>query len=112
MAKYCKTCSVCQIVGKPNQVVPPVPLKPIPAVGEPFERVIADCLGPLLKSKSGNQFLLTLMCSATRFPEAIPLRRITAPVVNKAILKFFTTFGIPKVIQTDQGTNFQSKLFK
>ena len=112
VAKFCKTCSVCQLTGKPNQVVPPVPLKPIPVVGEPFERVIVDCVGPLPKSKSGNQFLLTLMCSATRFPEAIPLRKITAPVVTKALLKFFTTFGLPRVIQTDQGTNFQSKVFK
>ncbi len=51
------------------------------------------------------------MCSATRFPEAIPLRKITASVVSKALVKFFSTFGLPKVVQTDQGTNFLSKLF-
>ncbi len=51
------------------------------------------------------------MCSATRFLEAIPLRKITAPVVVKALVKFFSTFGLPKVVQTDQGTNFLSKLF-
>lgn len=112
VAKFCKTCSVCQVAGKPNQIVPPVPLKPIPAVGEPFEHVIVDCVGPLPKSKSGKQFLLTLMCSASWFPEAIPLRKITAPAVTKALLKFFTMFGLPRVIQTDQGTNFQSKVFK
>ncbi|XP_013889122.1 uncharacterized protein LOC106536397, partial [Austrofundulus limnaeus] len=77
VARFCKTCKVCQIVGKPNQRVPPVPLKPIPAVGEPFERVLVDCVGPLPRTKDGNQFLLTVMCAATRFPEAIPLRKIT-----------------------------------
>ena len=56
--------------------------------------------------------MLMIMCMATRFPEAIPLRRITAPVVSKALIKFFTTFGLPKVVQSDQGTNFLSKLFK
>lgn len=52
------------------------------------------------------------MCSATRYPEAIPLRTITAKSVLKALVKFFfSTFGLPKVLQTDQGTNFTSKLF-
>lgn len=52
------------------------------------------------------------MCTATRFPEAIPLSRIIAPLVIKTLTKFFTIFGLPKTIQTDQGTNFLSKLFK
>ncbi|KAK5902645.1 hypothetical protein CesoFtcFv8_007881 [Champsocephalus esox] len=42
------------------------------------------------------------MCASTRFPEAIPLRKITAPVITKALLKFFSMFGLPKVVQTDQ----------
>ncbi|KAG7464302.1 Retrovirus-related Pol poly from transposon 297 [Solea senegalensis] len=112
VTRFCKTCSTCQVVGKPNQVVPPAPLHPIPAVGEPFERVLVDCVGPLPRTKSGNQFLLTVMCATTRFPEAIPLRRITAPAITRALIKFFTMFGLPKVVQTDQGTNFLSRSFK
>lgn len=62
-------CSICQFAGKPNQVVPPAPLKPILAVGVPLERVPGDCVGPWPKTKSGSQFLLTIMCVSTRFPE-------------------------------------------
>ncbi len=94
-------CCTCQITGKPNQVIPPAPLVPIPVVGEPFEHVIVDCVGPLPKTKTGNQFMLTIMCSATRFLEAIPLRKITASVVIKALVKLFSMFGLPKVVQTD-----------
>ena len=111
VVKFCRTCHVCQLTGKANQVIPRAPLYPIPVMGEPFERVMVDCVGPLPKTRSGNQFLLTLMCSATRYPEAIPLRTITAKAVVKAVVKFFSTFGLPKVVQTDQGTNFMSKLF-
>ena len=92
IAKFCTTCHACQVAGKPNQVIPPAPLKPIPVSSEPFEHVILDCVGPLPKTKSGNQYLLTIMCSLTRFPEAIPLRRITAPVVVKAMLNFFSVW--------------------
>ncbi len=42
VARYCKTCHICQVRGKPNQVVPPAPLCPIPIVGEPFEHVLVD----------------------------------------------------------------------
>uniref|UniRef100_A0AAZ3NMD4 Gypsy retrotransposon integrase-like protein 1 n=1 Tax=Oncorhynchus tshawytscha TaxID=74940 RepID=A0AAZ3NMD4_ONCTS len=111
LAQFCQTCYTCQITGKPNQVIPPAPLCPIPVIGEPFKHVVV-VVGPLPKTKSGNQFLLTIMCMATRYSEAIPLQRITSPVVSKALIKFFTTFGLPKVVQSDQGTNILSKLFK
>ena len=35
---HCWTCRVCQLSGKPNQLIHPFPLYPIPIVGEPFER--------------------------------------------------------------------------
>ncbi len=56
VAKFCKSCHACQIAGKPNQIPPPAPLKPIPVLGEPFERILIDCVGPLPKTKSGNSY--------------------------------------------------------
>lgn len=111
VAKFCRSCHACQKAGKPNQVIPPAPLKPIPVLCEPFERILIDCVGPLPRTKSGNTYLLTLMCASTRFPEAIPLRSLKAPTIVKAIVKFCTTFGMPKFIQSDQGTNFMSRVF-
>ncbi|KAK7909313.1 hypothetical protein WMY93_013997 [Mugilogobius chulae] len=108
---HCKTCHVCQVAGKSTPPIPPYPLYPIPAVDAPFDRLIVDCVGPLPRTKSGNQYLLTIMCASTRFPEAIPMRKITAPAVVKALVKFFSLFGLPKVVQTDQGTNFMSRVF-
>ena len=32
VSEFCKSCHVCQMVGKPNQVIPPAPLQPIPAL--------------------------------------------------------------------------------
>lgn len=93
VAKFCHGCHVCQITGKTNQPIPPAPLHPIPVIGEPLEHVIIDCVGTLPRTKSGNQYLLTVMCAATRFPEAIPLRKITAGAIVKALTKFFPTFG-------------------
>lgn len=112
IAEFCRTCEICQRSGKPNQKVPVAPLHPVPVMAEPFERLILDCVGPLPKTKSGYQYVLTIMCTATRFPEAVPLRTIKSPAVIKALVKFCTMFGLPKEIQTDQGSNFTSKKFK
>ncbi|XP_035984480.1 uncharacterized protein LOC118558122 [Fundulus heteroclitus] len=111
VVNYCRSCHTCQLVGKPNKPISPAPLHPIPVLGEPFERVLLDCVGPLPKTKSGYQYILTIMCAATRFPEAIPLRTLKAKNIVKALITFFSTFGLPKVVQTDQGTNFMSKVF-
>jgi Integrase zinc binding domain/Integrase core domain len=112
VAEYCRTCHTCQLIGKPNQTIPPAPLHPVPAFEEPFSRIIIDCVGPLPKTKSGHQYLLTIMCAATRFPEAVPLRKIKTPNIVKALIKFFTVFGLPREVQSDQGTNFTARLFK
>lgn len=109
---YCRTCHVCQVVGKPNQVVKPVPLIPIPAFGEPFSKVVVDCVGPLPRTKSGFKYLLTVMDTATRFPEAIPLKKVTSRYVVDALLQFFTRYGLPREVQSDQGSNFLSGIFQ
>lgn len=103
---------MCQLTPKLNQVLKPVPLKPIVTASEPFEHLVIDCVGPLPKSKSGSAYLFTVMCQTTRYPAAYPLRTITAKSVVKALTQFFSVFGVPKVIQSDQGTNFTSNLFK
>ena len=86
--------------------------KSIPAIGEPFSHILIDCDGPLPKTKSGNQYLLTSMCMTTRLPEAIPLRKINAKNIVKALIKYFTLVGLPKSIQSDQGSNFMSGIFQ
>ncbi|CAB3980524.1 Retrovirus-related Pol poly, partial [Paramuricea clavata] len=112
VVEFCKTCHTCQVVGKPNQTIPKAPLKPIPAFDEPFSRILIDCVGPLPKTKKGNQYLLTIMCASTRFPEAIPLRNIKTKTIVQALTKFFTLVGLPKSIQSDQGSNFMSGIFQ
>ena len=91
VSKYCKTCHTCEMVGKPNQTIPKALLQPIPAFDEPFSRILIDCVGPLPRTKSGNEYLLTIMCTSTRFPEAIPLRNIKTKSIVKALIKCWSS---------------------
>ena len=89
VSKYCKTCHTCQMVGKPNQTIPKAQLQPIPAFDEPFSRILMNCVGPLPRTKSGNEYLLTIMCTSTGFPEAIPLRNMKTKVNSQSSYKIF-----------------------
>ncbi|KAL2085961.1 hypothetical protein ACEWY4_019281 [Coilia grayii] len=109
---FVQSCHVCQVSGKPNQKVPVAPLCPPPIVIEPFSRVLIDCVGPLPRTKKGNEFLFTIMDVTTRFPEAIPLRNIKTRTVVDSLLLFFSRFGLPKEVQSDRGTNFTSGVFQ
>ena len=62
--------------------------------------------------RSGNKYLLTIMCASTHFPEAVPLWNIKAPMIVKSLIKYFTLVGLPRCIQSDQGSNFMSGLMQ
>ena len=84
-----------------------VPLQPLPVMEEPFRRVAVDIVGPLQRTKQGNKYVLTFMDFATRYPEAIPLRKIDAATLPN-LHKARATTGNP----SNQGSNFMSHLMK
>lgn len=51
------------------------------------------------------------MCLVTHYPAAYALRNITAKSIVKALTQFITIFGITKIVQSDEGSNFSSHLF-
>ncbi|KAJ1174993.1 hypothetical protein NDU88_000284 [Pleurodeles waltl] len=109
---FCRACPSCQASGKAGKQLK-APLLPLPVVGTPFERVGIDIVGPLdPKTALGNRFILILVDHATRYPEAIPLRTVTAKVMTRALLGIFTRVGFPKEVVSDRGTNFMSAYMK
>ncbi|XP_068215900.1 uncharacterized protein [Palaemon carinicauda] len=112
VVRHCKSCHQCQMVGKPNQKITKAPLIPIPAVEEPFTQIVIDIVGPLPKTKTGFQYMLTIMDRTTRFPEVIPVRGIKSGIVIKHLMDFFSRYGLPREIQSDQGSNFTSREFQ
>src|ERR1043165_2030263 len=109
---YCRTCDVCQRLGKGAKKAR-APLLNLPVIDKPFTRIAMDIVGPLETcEKSGNRFILMIMDLATHFPFAVPLKVHTAVEVAKALVSVFTTFGFPDEILSDQGTEFMSELMQ
>ena len=76
-----------------------------------FEKVQIDLVGPLPVTESGNSFMLTWQDCLSKYSGAIPLSKIDAPHIAVAFAEnFICIFGCPEIIQTDQGSQFMSKI--
>ena len=81
--------------------------------GAPMERVHLNFLGPLPRTARGNEYVLVMVDQFTNWVECVPLPSQTAEVTaTAAVNEFFSRFGCPFQIFTDQGRNFESKLFR
>ena len=106
--EWCKTFPECQKAQKKQSMR--APLIPLPVIETPFHRVAFDLVGPLPRSKSGMKYILTSTCLASKYPEAIALRKVAAPTVAEVLMETFSRRGIPAELLTDQGTMFVGKL--
>ena len=83
------------------------------AAGAPFERVAMDILEPGEISQNGNRYIIVISDYFTKWTEAYAVKDHTAfTVAETLVTEFICRFGVPKVIHTDQGTEFQSALFQ
>ena len=70
-----------------------------------------DILRPLPASE-GYRYVLTIIDRFSRWPEAFPLRDIEATTVCRAFVDgWISRFGAPETLTTDQGSQFESRLF-
>ena len=77
-----------------------------------FDHVHVDIVGPLPASQS-FRYLLTVVDQFTCWPEALPLMDFTANSVARAFIsRWVSRFGIPSLLTTDRGRQFESTLSK
>ncbi|GBN37554.1 Retrovirus-related Pol polyprotein from transposon 297 [Araneus ventricosus] len=78
----------------------------------PFERMALNILGPLPVTTKGNRYVLVLMDYFTKWPEAIPIPDQEASTVAEELVRaWISRYGVPMILHSDQGTNFNSTLF-
>ena len=78
-----------------------------------MERVHIDFIGPLPKTERGNEHCLMMVDKFTKWVECIPLpSQKTEATARAAVAGFSPRFGFPFHSFSDQGRNFESKLFE
>jgi len=81
------------------------------SAGAPMDLVAIDILSGLPTTPGGHKYLLVATDYFTKWLEAIPLCDAEAHTCMRALYNaFFSRFGLPRQLHSDQGTNFESKL--
>lgn len=112
VASYIRRCTICHAI-KPDQSKPPgFMLSKQLSISRPFELMSADLVGPLPRSRSGNQYIFVVADCFSKFPLLFPLRTATTTSIVKILdTHVFPVFGCPNSIILDNGVQFRSKEF-
>jgi hypothetical protein len=110
--EYLKQCKSCQI----NKILTPkhkASMKITATAKHPFEKCYLDVVGPLPVTLEGNKYILTFQDDVSKCVVAVPIEKQEAEMVARAFIeKIVLMYGTPQILQTDQGANFVSKVFK
>ena len=106
---FVRSCQHCQRAKIQRHTKPPMGSFQPP--DSRFLHIHIDLVGPLPPSH-GNSYLLTVVDRFTRWPEAIPLPTMDAVTVARHLVSgWIARFGVPELITTDRGSQFESRLW-
>ena len=105
--RQCDTCASKKSPAKARKA----PLQQY-AVGAPMQRVALDILGPLPETERGNKYILVIGDYFSKWVEAYPVPDEKAETVaQKLVTEFVCRLGVPVELHSDQGRNFESRVF-
>lgn len=110
IAQFVRKCQKCiynkvKFANKEPMVITETPQKP-------FDIMIIDTVGPLMKSHNGNQYILTLICDLSKYLITVPMPDKTAKSVARSMFEsFILIYGPMKNIRSDMGTEYKNELF-
>ena len=108
---YCRSCHTCQLNNYPHNKQPS-PLEPLPPAKRFNARVHLDLLGPLPVSR-GNTYVLVMSDAYSSWVEMTGIPNKQTTTVAKAFIEnWVSTHAIPERINSDFGSEFNSKVFK
>ena len=107
---YIKSCTIC--IARKSPCPRKVPMGHV-NVGHCWERVAMDLLDMSVTTARGNKYVLVMVDCFTRWTEAFPLPDKTAQSVADAFFnQIVCRFGMPSVIHSDQGREFENKIMQ
>ncbi|EYC11215.1 hypothetical protein Y032_0051g2080 [Ancylostoma ceylanicum] len=112
IAKFIRTCAVCQKIKTPSGHIIREELGSLPIPQRPFERLHTDIVGPLPQCIKGNKFISMTVCAFSKLIICTPIPNQITEIVVKALLDdVISKHGIPNEIVSDRGSNYTSEIF-
>ena len=107
--RICRSCEQCLEFN--IYVAGYHPLRPIHAVF-PMDHIAIDLAGPIVRSENKKQYIFIAVDIATRFVFLYAMKDKSAASTVMALNRLFAQFGPPKIIQSDNGTEFTNSSVK
>lgn len=109
--KFVKMCKTCQQIKSTKYTKMPMVISQ--ASEKPFDKLFMDIVGPLTTTLDGNKYILTIQDDLTRFFDCYAMPDQEANTVARVFFdEIISRYKIPKILLTDQGTQFTSEMFK
>jgi hypothetical protein len=77
-----------------------------------MHRLNIDSIGPLPADEEGNEHILVIIDTFTRFVQLYAIKSLHAKVAAKALLNHVGTFGVPDQISSDNGPQFVNAIIE
>jgi hypothetical protein len=107
---FIRKCPCCQ---KMSTLRIPIHTSPYTTASHrTMERLNVDTLGPFPTDSWGNQYIIVVIDTFTRFVELYPSRDCTAQEAAKALLNHVGRSGAPYHILSDNGSQYVNKLIE
>lgn len=111
VTNWCKKCLACAQQKMPQRRRR-APLKQ-QVSGVPLERMAIDITGPFPITNDGNRYIVVVSDYFSKWTEAFPVPNIESETIARVLVdRFICRFGVPRQIHSDQGRQFESRLFQ
>jgi len=102
-----KRCLACQACERTSLGMTPISVSDMPSA--PWEELSIDFFGPIAPTK---EYLIVVIDDYSRFPIVMPTFSLKSNVIEPKLDGIFSTFGIPKILRSDNGPPFNSDSFR
>ena len=109
-ASFVRNCPTCQRMADTKFQLGSAPFST--STRKPMERLDIDSIGPLPKDEDGNEYIIVIIDTFTRFVELFRRKDATAISAATAVIEHFGRYGLPIEILTDQGPQYHNAVLE
>ena len=101
----CTNCQQAKLTLPQQASITNIPIE------RPWQMIAVDILEVPVSSHN-NHYFLVVQDYFTKWVATIPMKDQTAEHITTELVKLFSTFGMPEIVHSDQGHNFESTILR